>query len=82
MKVLVKEKPNSKEDRVEPPTPPDVFGGVGQFYTVSVKEPPVRGRANEAIIRVLAEYFGVSKSQIRIISGWSSRQKVIEVDGR
>ena len=48
-------------------------------YRVSVKEPPVVGRANRAIARVLAEYFAVSASQVSLISGFSSRNKVFEI---
>ena len=73
MKIKVKAKPNSKEEKV---IKIDDFN-----FVVSVKEPPVQGRANEAIIRVLSEYFGVLKSQVRIASGWTSRQKIIEIAG-
>jgi len=45
----------------------------------SVKEPPRQGRANAAIARALAEYFGVPLSSVRIISGFSSKQKIFEV---
>ena len=71
MNISVKAKPNSREEKVEQIAE-------GQFV-VSVKEPPIQGRANEAIIRALAEYFSVSKLQIKIISGWTSRQKIIEI---
>lgn len=71
MKISIKAKPNSREEKVEQITEAE--------FIVSVKEPPVQGRANEAIIRILADYFNVSKSQVRIVSGWTSRQKVIEV---
>ena len=71
VKISVKAKPNSREEKVEQT-------GENEFI-VSVKEPPVQGRANEAIIRKLAEHFSVSKSQVRIISGWTSRSKVIEI---
>ena len=81
MKISVKAKPNSREEKVEKvdlPLP-EGFGGAGDYYVVSVKEPPVQGRANEAIVRVLAEYFGVSKFKVKIVSGWTSRQKVVEI---
>ncbi len=48
-------------------------------YKVSIKEPPVDGKANEAIVRVLAEYFKVSKSSVRLVSGSTSKQKVFEI---
>lgn len=68
----MKAKRSSREEKVE--TNPDKSG-----FVVSVKEPPIQGRANEAIIRVLAEHFGVAKSQVRIVSGHTSRQKVVEI---
>lgn len=72
MRISVKAKPNSREEKIEKISEEE--------FVVSVKEPPVQGRANEAIIRALAEYFGVSKFQVRIISGWTSRQKIVEVN--
>lgn len=49
-------------------------------YKVSVKEPPIEGRANRAITKVLAEYFGVSASQVSLISGYASRNKVFNIE--
>ena len=48
-------------------------------YVVSVREPPVQGRANAAIIAALAEYFGVARSLVTIVSGWTSRQKIVQI---
>ena len=73
MKIAVKAKPSSREDNVEET-------GAGQFI-VSVKEPPVQGRANDAIVRALAEHFRVSRTDVRIISGWTSRNKTVEIVG-
>ena len=72
MKISIKARPNSQEEKVEKISDSE--------FVVSVKEPPFQGRANEAIIRVLAEYFGVSKYQIKIISGYASRQKLVEIN--
>ncbi|WP_071839332.1 DUF167 domain-containing protein [Nodularia spumigena] len=47
---------------------------------VRLKSPPVDGKANEELIKLLAEKFHVPKSHIRIKSGVSSRQKLIEID--
>jgi uncharacterized protein YggU (UPF0235/DUF167 family) len=44
------------------------------------EEPPVHGRANAAISKALANYFKVSSSQVRLISGFSSKQKVFEIE--
>ena len=45
-----------------------------------LKSPPVDGKANEELIKLLAKKFDVAKSDIRIKSGLSSRQKLIEID--
>lgn len=72
MKIFVKAKPNAKEEKVEK---------IGETdFVVSVKEPPVQGRANAAITRVLADYFGVPRFQVSLSSGFSSRQKVFEIE--
>lgn len=81
MKIKVKVKLKAKEEKCEKiGEPPHIImcGGENDF-AVFVKETPIEGRANEAVIRILAKYFGVSKSQIKIVSGLKSRQKVIEI---
>ncbi len=71
MKIFIKAKPNSQNKSVEKID--------DAHFVVSVKEPPVRGLANAAIIRALADYFKVSPSRIRIISGYTARQKILEI---
>lgn len=53
----------------------DTEGGL----TVYVRERAVEGKANNAVIRVLAEHFGVPKSRIEMISGATSRIKRLRV---
>lgn len=72
MRIFVKAKSKSKIEKVEKIDE--------HHFVVFVKEPPEDGRANYAIERALAEYFGISGSRVRIMSGLSSRQKTIEVD--
>ena len=72
MKIFVRAQPNSKNEKIEKADE--------AHFTVAVKEPPKNGRANEAIAKILAEYLGVNRSRVRLISGFSSRQKVFEVD--
>ena len=48
---------------------------------VRVSAPPVDGAANEALLRLLAKRFGVPRSALRIVSGETSRMKVVEIDG-
>jgi uncharacterized protein (TIGR00251 family) len=71
MKIQVTVKPNSRTEKLS---------REGNSFIAKVKEPPKEGRANQAVIRLLAEHFGVSQSQVRILSGFRSRNKVVEVE--
>jgi uncharacterized protein len=58
-----------------------VEGVHGDALKVRVNAPPVDGAANEAVVAVLAEALGVPRRLVRIVSGESSRSKVVEVEG-
>lgn len=47
---------------------------------VRVAAPPEDGRANAALIEFVAAALGIRKSQVRLLSGRSSRDKVLEVE--
>ena len=49
-------------------------------YMVSVHAPPQEGKANKALIELLANYFSVPKTSVKIIRGETGRRKLIEVD--
>ena len=70
MKIQAKVKPNSKTEEVS---------REGDSFIVKVKEPPKEGRANRAVIKLLAEHFGVPQSQVKILSGFKSKNKVVEI---
>lgn len=40
----------------------------------------VSGKANEAVIKALAEYFGIAKSNIALIKGQASKHKIFEIN--
>ncbi|MDP3052455.1 MAG: DUF167 domain-containing protein [bacterium] len=71
MKIFVKAKPKAKEEKIQKID--------DTHYSVFVKEPPIQGKANRAIIKALAEYFKVSPFQVNIVSGHTSREKIIEI---
>jgi uncharacterized protein len=48
-------------------------------YAVSVHAPAREGEANEAVIELLADYFSVAKSSIRIVRGQTARRKLVEL---
>lgn len=72
MKVRIKVRPNSKEQSIR--EEPD------GSLTVRLKSPPVDGKANDELIRAIAEKFGVPKSRVRILTGFSSKTKLVEID--
>ncbi|HIC09134.1 MAG TPA: DUF167 domain-containing protein, partial [Aquificales bacterium] len=45
-----------------------------------VNQPPEKGRANERIAELLAEYFDIPKSRVRLVRGETSKEKVFEID--
>ncbi|MEA1872701.1 MAG: DUF167 domain-containing protein [Chloroflexota bacterium] len=70
MKIQVKVKPSSKTEELSQEE---------DSFIIKVKEPPKESKANQAVIKLLAEHFDVPQSQVRILSGFRSRNKVIEV---
>jgi hypothetical protein len=72
LRIQVKVKPRSKTGDVTREMDGDV-------YVVRVKEPPVEGRANRAVLKLLAKHLGVPESRLSIVSGLTSKNKVIEV---
>ena len=71
MKKQVKVKPNSRQQKIEEQTDGSL--------TVHLKSPPVDGKANDELIQILSKKFDVPKSSIRIKSGLSSRNKLVEI---
>ena len=49
-------------------------------WIARIAAPPVDGAANEALLRLVAEHFGVRRSQVRLKSGGASRLKRVEID--
>ena len=64
MRISVQAKPNAKIEKIEKVSETE--------FLVSVK-------ANQAIGRTLAEYFQIPFSNVRLVSGFSSRQKTFEI---
>jgi len=57
----------------------EFLGRHGDGWKVRVAAPAERGRANEALIDVLAEVLALQRDRIRIISGHASRRKLVEI---
>lgn len=58
-----------------------VSGVMGDALKIRVNSPPVGGAANEELIDILSEEFGIRKTAIKIIRGGSSKNKVVEIQG-
>ena len=50
-------------------------------WVVSCREPPTGGRANEAILRLIAERLRIPRTSVRYVTAGRARAKLIEVDG-
>jgi len=72
-RITVKVQPRAKVTRMA--------GRMEKAYRLQLAAPPVDGKANEACVALLAEVAGVAKSRVRIVSGLTSRMKVVEIDG-
>ena len=48
---------------------------------LAVGAPPENGKANDAVIALLAETLGVAKSAISVVSGATDRRKLVEIRG-
>ena len=81
MRIFVKVKAGSKQNKIEEP-PQRLLQAderLDDYYTVYVKEPPVEGKANDAVIRVIAEHFDLPRSHVTLISGAVAKIKVFEI---
>ncbi len=71
MKILVKVKVKAGKEMVEKTKAGN--------YLVFTKEAPEKGKANQAVFRLLAKYFNKPLDCVSIVKGRKSKQKVIEI---
>jgi len=57
------------------------LGWQGDVLRLSVAAPAQRGKANEAVLRLLSSALGLPRQRLRIVRGLTSRQKVIAIEG-
>jgi uncharacterized protein YggU (UPF0235/DUF167 family) len=60
---------------------PGVVGRYGDAWKVRVSEAPERGRANEAVLELLAESLAVPRRDVELVAGHGGRDKVVELHG-
>ena len=58
-----------------------ITGELDGALKIRLAAPPVDGAANEELIRWLAKFFEVARSHVEILSGETSKQKIIRVSG-
>jgi hypothetical protein len=71
--VNVKVVPGSRHDRV--------VGRYGDGIKVQVSAPPEGGKANQAVVEVIAAALGIKPQQVQIARGHSQPRKVVEISG-
>lgn len=72
-RLSVKVVPKSSRDRIA--------GRMGEAIKVCVTAAPERGKANAAVVALLAKALGVPRSAVRIVAGETGARKIVEVDG-
>jgi uncharacterized protein (TIGR00251 family) len=71
--LRIKVKPNSRVEELA-----ELDDG---SWEARIKAPPVDGKANAALITLVAKHFGVRKAQVSIKSGASGRLKLVQIAG-
>lgn len=73
LRIALKVVPGARSD--------EITGWLGDSLKVRVRAPAESGRANAAVLRVLAQALSLSEDAIRIVSGHGSPRKTLELDG-
>jgi uncharacterized protein (TIGR00251 family) len=60
---------------------PGIAGRHGDGWKVRVAQPPEDGRANDAVVALLAETLELPRGAVSIVSGHAARDKIVAVDG-
>ncbi len=59
----------------------EVSGLHGEALKIRLAAPPIEGRANEALLRFIADAFGVPLREVELLRGGQSRHKMVKVTG-
>lgn len=73
MRIYVKAVPRSSKN--------EVMKIADGEYKVKITAPPVDGKANDMLIKVLADYFDIPRNSLRIIGGKTAKIKIVEIKG-
>jgi uncharacterized protein len=72
-RIAVRVMPRARKD--------EIAGGRDGALVVRVTAPPVEGKANDAVRRLLAKRLGIAPGRVSVARGASGRDKLIEIDG-
>lgn len=61
-------------------SPDNKISVAGDEIAISIKSQPERGKANRELVKRLSQHFGVPEASVRIVSGLTSRKKVVDID--
>ncbi len=75
MKVFVFLKPNSRHRE-------EVIANDDGSLTIYTKAPAIEGRANLVAVKLVAKYYGVTPSRVKLVRGVTSRNKIFEIAGK
>jgi len=71
VKIFIRVKPGAAKDSIEQLD--------ATHYLIATTQPPVKGRANAAVIEMLSKHLKIAKTNIVIKRGANSKQKTLEV---
>ncbi len=71
MLIKVKVSPNSKEEKI--------IKRSEDSFEIKVKAKPIKGQANKEAVQVLAFYFKIPKSKVKLIKGAKKQNKIFEI---
>ena len=71
MLIKVKVFPSSKRE--------EIIKKSEDSFEIKVKAKPIKGEANRGVVRVLASYFKIPESKIRLIKGFKQRNKIFKI---
>jgi uncharacterized protein (TIGR00251 family) len=81
-KLRIAAKPNAKKSAllrfVELP---GRDGAMERALEIAIAAPPVEGRANEELVRVLSKALGLKKKDVVVVAGETGRSKIVEIEG-
>lgn len=59
----------------------EIVGPYGDALKIKLNAPPVDGKANEELVYFLSKKLKISKSNIKMISGFNQKRKVLSITG-